>query len=105
MDLDDQSLSALTTDYMFAYFKFFKTDGQSDDAGLEKLKDIVRKHKDCPIRAFKSIFNKLNEQLEEIEEAKKAQIDSTTKKTAGTDGDKPKIDAQQKEEISEEQLI
>ena len=89
---------------MFAYFQFFKSDDQSDEAGFDKLKEIVAKHKDCPIRAFKSIFNKLDEQLEEIAEAKKAQIDSTTKKMAGADGEESKIDAQQKEEISEEQL-
>ena len=57
LDLTDENLYSLATDYMFAYFQFCKTEDLSNTESFEKLKDIVKKHEDCPLQAFKSMFN------------------------------------------------
>ena len=59
----------MTYDYMFVYFGFF-TANQKDAEKFKNLRAIVSKYDDCHIEHFKSVFKKLKEQLDEIEEAR-----------------------------------
>ena len=61
LDLKD----SIVFDYMSAYYEFFN-DGAIN---LQKVKKIVKKYQDYPIEHLRLPFMKIQEQLDEIENA------------------------------------
>jgi hypothetical protein len=53
-------------DYLDVYFEFCGQD-PSDPQVLKKAKEIVSKYSDFPIIAFKKVFDKVRDQIYEIE--------------------------------------
>ena len=74
-------------DYMKAYFDFFVDD---QDMQFANARAIVKKYENYPIEHFKVMFNKIKEQLDEIDEGEKQTAAAV-------------VDVDQDEELDDEQ--
>ena len=59
----------MSYDYMQAYFQFLKAEDAEDAEQFANLREIISNYEDCPVKHFKILFNKLLEQLNEIDES------------------------------------
>lgn len=101
IDPMQKGVCQITYDYMYAYFEFFRNENCNDEEAFKKLGEMVEKYKDCHIVHFRSLFKKLAEQLNEIEEVRLVKADREA--AEANDEQAEAIDVDGKEEITEEQ--